>query len=257
LASREDIVEDVEAVGALFARCSNANPEVAVLLQELERLGALLKEKSSALASLEGATSSSSSSSARLALCYKNERNVLHTQYQALLLHNQASLEHCSKVEALLTQTQTELAEKRALSRRLESDLRAKEEELQSARMECEYFKAKSSSAQAKHKQELLLLQLHVSKAKESEEALRREKETDMDRYTELMVDAQRRNEADRKLAEEKIDSLTLKVEQQGEQMQRIKGDPAKVKVNLDKSDRLFLGMTSYLGWRAWGQVIA
>ena len=230
LASREDIVEDVEAVGALFARCSNANPEVAVLLQELERLGALLKEKSSALASLEGATSSSSSSSARLALCYKNERNVLHTQYQALLLHNQASLEHCSKVEALLTQTQTELAEKRALSRRLESDLRAKEEELQSARMECEYFKAKSSSAQAKHKQELLLLQLHVSKAKESEEALRREKETDMDRYTELMVDAQRRNEADRKLAEEKIDSLTLKVEQQGEQMEAQGRDAFRLK---------------------------
>jgi len=230
LASHEDIVQDVEAVEALYARYSNANPEVAVLLQELERLEALLKGKSSALASLEGATSSSASSSARLALCYKNERNVLHTQYQALLLHNQASLEHCSKVEALLTQTQTELAEKRALSRRLESDLRAKEEELQSARMECEYFKAKSSSAQAKHKQELLLLQLHVSKAKESEEALRREKETDMDKYTELLVDSQRRNEADRRLAEEKIDSLTAKAEQQGEQIEAQGRDAFRLK---------------------------
>jgi hypothetical protein len=54
------------------------------------------------------------------------------------------------------------------------------------------------------------------------------------------------------------VGAATLQqLEQQGEQMQRIKGDQAKVKVNLDKSDKLFLGMTSYLGWRAWGQVIA
>lgn len=43
-------------------------------------------------------------------------------------------------------------------------------------------------------------------------------------------------------------------MEDQGEQMRRIQGDQAKVQQNLDTSDKILKGMTSFLGWRAWGQ---
>ena len=42
-------------------------------------------------------------------------------------------------------------------------------------------------------------------------------------------------------------------MEQQGQQMEAIKKDQAKVQHNLDTSDKLLKGMTSFLGWRAWG----
>mmetsp|Transcript_5385 Transcript_5385/g.14172 ORF Transcript_5385/g.14172 Transcript_5385/m.14172 type:complete len:263 (-) Transcript_5385:489-1277(-) len=43
-------------------------------------------------------------------------------------------------------------------------------------------------------------------------------------------------------------------MEAQGEQMKRIQTDQAKVQQNLDTSDKILKGMTSFLGWRAWGQ---
>lgn len=222
----------IEMDKLLFAGCDDSNPQALVLSIEVKRLNAALVEKQSLLNVYEKKLSTSSIKVSgvvdtekerlkKVALSYKHEGNVILLQYNTLLAQVKTLAEaqdseraHHERVAILVKEAQEEAASRKSQARQLENDLQTKNEEIETARIEIEFLKAKHSSALGKHKQELLLLQTHVSRAKEAEELMRKEKEADMDKYTELMMDAQRRNEIDRNAFEKECQSLQEKYQQ-------------------------------------------
>ena len=210
---------------------TSVHPEAMVLQVEVARLQAQIEHKDALLGALErnavgdGSRSSSSGKAEdklkKLCLGYKEEKALVQRQYNALLLKLkslaevlESEREHYAKFEEVLVGLEEELQEKKNLTRRLEAAATACDEELQRSTHEIDFLKAKQSSALAKHHQELMLLQMQVDRAKEAEEAVRRDKEADLDKFTELMVDAQKRNEDDRKSWEATEVALVDKVAQ-------------------------------------------
>ena len=191
-----------------------SNPEAILLRTELSQAHSLNEQQKAIIATYESSegigemqvnnglqsptapTAGAPNRMKNIVLSYKREKELMAHQYEEILnkcrtlthdLDN--SRDHIDRMELQKSGISADLHLARADRNRLKSEIANKIEEVSTKMSELDYYKARLSGNSAEHKRKVAFLEMHISKAKDSESNIRHERETDMDKFTEILAE--------------------------------------------------------------------
>ncbi len=133
-----------------------------------------------------------------LVVSYKREKDLLQQQYSALLLKTrdmgvyvESTRDQVSKLDVHKNTLQADLNLSRADRNRLKSELATLTEDCNTYKSEVDFYRLRVDQNAMETKRKLALMELHISRLKEAEADLRHEKEVEMDKFTDLMMQMQ------------------------------------------------------------------
>ena len=168
--------------------------------EKVERLDETINEKNDIIAKYEKMLFNSDGSEQNgmtksLIMSYKNEKEKIAKKYEALLIKFKDTsniLAGYEDSENLTNKMKYDLQMKTGDVNKLSNEVKVLKEESSALQSELENYK---KNGLAEYEVKLQLLNIHILKSRQGEEAMRIEKNEMMDKYTELLVAAQLKND--------------------------------------------------------------